>query len=74
MRACAHAVGAPPAEPAAHHCCGHCYASLTLHAPCSQPPPCPGVVILLLILLSGFAIVRQSIPGWWIWWVLCTML
>jgi ABC-type multidrug transport system permease subunit len=26
-----------------------------------------GVIILLLILLSGYAIVRQSIPGWWIW-------
>ncbi|KAL4448626.1 hypothetical protein ABPG75_005845 [Micractinium tetrahymenae] len=26
-----------------------------------------GVLILALILLSGFSIVRQSIPGWWIW-------
>lgn len=26
-----------------------------------------GVIILLLILLSGYAIVRPAIPGWWIW-------
>ena len=26
-----------------------------------------GVILLVLILLSGYSIVRPSIPGWWIW-------
>ena len=26
-----------------------------------------GVILLALILLSGFAIVRQNVPDWWIW-------
>ena len=33
----------------------------------SAATQCAGGVLLVLILLSGFCIMRPSIPGWWIW-------
>ena len=30
-----------------------------------------GVVLLLLIVMSGYAIIRTSVPPWYLTWTLC---